>query len=258
MFRICTLVSYLAVGLLVSTAGEARGQTTSGGGSGMFGGRSTGSSFAAAPSNFSGSAAARTAAAGGGLGALGAAGLGGSLAGATTRGDASTGQVSGNERFLRNNRRSGQFVGADTADTNNIFSQLSGLAATQGARGQNNQQNTNNVRLMPTKARVQVSPGFSYALPGGDRVSTTLQQRLERSQRIERLGPIEVRLEGRTAVLSGSVATEHDRELAERVALLEAGVSTVRNELTVGPGPSPQLPTPSSPSGSPAPSPALR
>lgn len=261
MARISTLVSYLAVGLLVSTAGDVYGQTTSGtSGSGMFGGRAVGSSFSAAPSNFSGSAGARAAAAGGGLGALGAGGVGGSLAGATTRGDATTGQVTGNERFLRNNRRTGQFVGADTADANNFFSQLSGLAATQGARGQNNQQNSNNVRLMPTKARVQLTPGFAYSAPGGDRVSTTLQQRLEKSQRIERLGPIAVRLEGRTAVLSGSVATEHDRDLAERVALLEAGVAAVRNELTVGPPPSPQseLPTPPTPNGSTTPLPAPR
>jgi osmotically-inducible protein OsmY len=251
MPRISTLVSYLVAGLLVSIAGRAHGQTTSGaGGAGMFGGRSVGSSFAAAPSNFSGSAGARTAAAGaaGGLGALGMNGVGGSLAGATTRGDAAAGQVTGNERFLRNNRQAGQFVGSDSADTSNFFSQLSGLAATQGARGQNNQQNTNNVRLMPSKARVLVTPGFSVTMPSGDRVSTTLQQRLEKSQRIGRLGPISVRLEGRTAVLSGSVATEHDRDLAAQVALLEAGVAAVRNELSVGPPPSPEVPLPNLPS----------
>src|SRR5690349_6799507 len=141
MQRRFAILSYLVAGLMVSvlaisTAGEARAQQ--GMSSGAFGSRNVGSSFSPAASNFSGSAAARGAAGGqGGLGALGAVGTGGSLAGATTRGDASAGQVTGNERFLRNNRRPGSFVGGDSADTNNIFSQLQGMAAQQGPRQQN-------------------------------------------------------------------------------------------------------------------------
>jgi osmotically-inducible protein OsmY len=246
------MLSYLSTGLTVSAvllaAGEIRAQQ--GATSGSFGNRSMGSSFTPSASNFSGSAAARGGAGGmgmggqGGLGALGVGGTGGSLAGATTRGDASAGQVTGSERFLRNNRRAGQFVGGDTADTQNFFSQLQGMAAQQGPR-QQNQQNVSslNVRAPQTKARVQITPGFSYAFPTGTRVGADLQQRLEKSKRIERRGPITVTIEGRVAVLSGSVATEHDRDLAERVALLEAGVSAVQNDLVVGPPvPPPALP----------------
>jgi len=49
------------------------------------------------------------------------------------------------------------------------------------------------------------------------------------------LGPIEVLLQDRTVFLRGSVATEHDRELAQRLALLEAGVDAVQNQLAVNP-----------------------
>jgi osmotically-inducible protein OsmY len=258
MQRSPAILSYLASGLMVSglvvsAAGEACAQQ--GATSGSFGARSMGSSFTPSASNFGGSAAARGGAGGmgggghGGLGSLGVGGAGGSVAGATTRGDATVGQVTGNERFVRNNRRAGQFVGGDTADTNNIFSQLQGMAAQQGPRNQN-QQNVSslNVRGPQTKARVQLTPGFSYAFPTEARVGTDLQQRLEKSKRIERRGPITVTVEGRTAVLSGLVATEHDRELAERVALLEAGVSAVRNELAVD---SPSLNLPSPPAAQP-------
>jgi osmotically-inducible protein OsmY len=46
------------------------------------------------------------------------------------------------------------------------------------------------------------------------------------------LRPIEVTLQGRTAVLRGGVATPHNRDLAARLALLEPGVDQVQNELT--------------------------
>lgn len=235
MSRRFAILSYLVAGLLVSIAAEVRAQQ--GASSGAFGSRSMGSSFSPSASNFSGSAAARGAAGGqGGLGQLGVGGAGGSLAGATTRGDASVGQVTGNERFVRNNRRPGQFVGGDSADTNNIFSQLQGMAAQQGPRNQN-QQNVSSLNVRPTqsKARVQITPGFVVHGPADSKISATLQERLEKSKRIERRGPITVMLDGNTAVLSGSVATEHDRDLAERVALLEVGVAAVRNELTVQP-----------------------
>lgn len=44
-----------------------------------------------------------------------------------------------------------------------------------------------------------------------------------------------VEMHGRTAVLRGVVATEHDRDLAERVTSLEASVDQVDNQLVVAP-----------------------
>jgi hypothetical protein len=230
--------SYLACGVVVSAPSASFGQSTS---SGSFGNRNLGGAYTAPANNFNGSAAAR------GTGTA-ATGVGGSAAGATTRGDAGVGQVTGAERFLRNNRQPGQFVGSDAADAQNVFSQLSGLGNLQQNRGQQNNGNRNgnnngNRANTPavSKARVQTTVGFRYQLPTTDQLVSALQVRLESSPRIERRGPISVRLEGRTAVLSGEVATAHDRELAGRVALLEAGVSEVRNDLTVA-VPEPLLP----------------
>ncbi len=48
-------------------------------------------------------------------------------------------------------------------------------------------------------------------------------------------GEVSVTLEGSTAVLTGTVASKHARDLVERLALLEPGIGAVRNELTVRP-----------------------
>ena len=47
--------------------------------------------------------------------------------------------------------------------------------------------------------------------------------------------PGQIEIQGRTVILRGSVATEHDRDLAERVVRLEPGVEQVQNQLVVAP-----------------------
>lgn len=243
MFRPSLFKAYLLVGIAVSFTAPAWGQSAS---SGSFGARNLGGSFSQPTSSFNGSAAAR----GAGAGAA-TTGVGGSAAGATTRGDASVGQVTGAERFLRSNRQAGQFVGSDSADAQNFFSQMANqsLNNNQQQRRNNNANNPNNGQNSQSRqnvsvARVQATIGFNYAPPTDSNVAATLQQRLEKSPRIARHGPLTVQLEGRTAVLSGIVATAHDRELAAQVARLESGVAAVRNELQVAPvlPPAPQLP----------------
>lgn len=46
-------------------------------------------------------------------------------------------------------------------------------------------------------------------------------------------GPVRVQIEGKTAVLRGTVATEHDRVRAGQLAILERTISHVQNELQV-------------------------
>ena len=53
-----------------------------------------------------------------------------------------------------------------------------------------------------------------------------------RVAKVLKMPSVEIQLEGRTAVLRGSVATDHDRALAEQLALLEPGISFVRNEIS--------------------------
>jgi hypothetical protein len=251
MARTSLLRSYLLAGAIVSCAATAWGQSAT---NGSFGARNLGGAYSQPASSFNGSTAARGAAAG-----AAATGTGGTAAGATTRGDANVGQVTGAERFLRNNRQPGQFVGSDSADAQNFFSQLANQSQNNNQQRRNNnnpnngQNNAN--RQVVSKARVQTSIGFNFVAPTGTNIAATLQQRLEKSPRIVRHGPISVRIEGRTAVLSGTVATEHDRVLAAQVARLEAGVAEIRNELVTAPIATPPVPQPpqASPSAAPAP-----
>lgn len=227
----------LAIGL--ACAASAHAQSAS---SGAFGGRSMGSSFTPSGSSFGGTGASGMAPGFGGVGARGmGGGAGGGVAGATTRGDTTAGQISGSERFLRGARQPGQFVGSDSADTTNIMSQLSAYSALQSGLGRNNSNASNanrqsgmgNSRVkMP---RIQQTVGFDYMPPNAETVDAVLQSRYAMSPRMSRIGSIAVRMEGRTAILTGVVATAHDRALAEQLANLEAGVSGVRNELTIVP-----------------------
>ena len=159
--------------------------------------------------------------------------------------DASTaGQLTGNERFLRGNRQ-GQFVGADTQDMANFFGMLAGGGGGRrqggmgpmpglgpgGGRG-NDPNAQGNQRNQPRRIPARVVVAFEYRAVAPARLSSTLSARLSRAFR-GRLAGLEVQMDGRTAVLRGEVATPHDRVLAEQLALLEAGISEVRNELVV-------------------------
>jgi len=106
--------------------------------------------------------------------------------------------------------------------------------------------------LQDVRASVQV--GFDRPNAATPNLSQTLTARLEKSARLQRLSPVQVSLEQGTAILRGTVATDHDRDLAEQVVRLEPGVTAVRNELKVGtaagtPPTRQALPTPPSPPG---------
>jgi osmotically-inducible protein OsmY len=167
------------------------------------------------------------------------------------------GEVGATDRFTRGGRRPGQFVGSDTTDLPSFMTQLAGAVGGQGSnlnqlRGRNQQgqrgQNPNNpnqqagrggmggrMNQQQAQYRVSRSVGFNYALPATAELRTQLGTRLQRLPGVSALGPIDVTLQERTIVLRGSVATAHDRDLAERLALLEAGVDQVQNELTIAP-----------------------
>lgn len=101
--------------------------------------------------------------------------------------------------------------------------------------------------------RPQLTVGFVAPVRAEAAVTGQVQQRMERLGRGVTAGvssavarsrsalgnqslmrnTISITMEGRTAVLTGTVSTEHDRALAERLTLLEPGVSAIRNELVV-------------------------
>jgi hypothetical protein len=65
-------------------------------------------------------------------------------------------------------------------------------------------------------------------------VSTSMNRRLQEAWGNRSLSPLQASLQGRTLILKGTVATEHDKSLAEKMMLLEPGIDRVQNELVVG------------------------
>lgn len=148
------------------------------------------------------------------------------------------GAVSGDERFLRENRQPGAFVGADTGDAVNLRSQMQGQVQQQnfGNLFQNLFGNANIQNQNPrTQLRIPIKLGFAPRPIPTTQVAVTFTARLTRLPEFHATGPIEVTMEGRTAVLRGKVASEADRQLAEDLAMLEPAVRAVRNELVVDP-----------------------
>jgi hypothetical protein len=156
---------------------------------------------------------------------------------------------------IQNTRKQtqGAFVGADTADTGNFLSrQNTATTGTTGTRTTGSRSGANNglaqlqslfqqnQQGMNGQNQSQPAPQIRVALRLGFRpqpVSTarvqSFQSRLTRLPEMRFIGPAQVVMEGRTAVLRGKVATEEDRELAEALAMMEPEVLRVRNELVV-------------------------
>lgn len=74
---------------------------------------------------------------------------------------------------------------------------------------------------------------FPYAKPASDQAGARLTAQLSRLARPQAGLPIQVSVQGQTAVLRGTVATPYDRALAEQVVRMEAGIWTVDNQLKV-------------------------
>lgn len=222
--------------------------TAAGGSSGMFGSRTLGSSLSGGSRGF----------ASGNTGVNGGQGV----AGKTQQGDANTGQVNlAGDRFARGNRQPGQFVGSDTSDLPSFLTNLAtggggnnnnlNSGRNGGRNGGNQNQANANQNNASRGGRTQAVPyrqtrsvAFDVRPANREQLSATLVGRFQRSPRFQTMGPVQVEIQDRTAILRGVVATAHDRDLAERLALLEAGISRVQNELTVAQAAVPPAPEP--------------
>jgi osmotically-inducible protein OsmY len=158
---------------------------------------------------------------------------------AVEQAQADAGQASGDERFIRENRQPGAFVGADTADTTTFFGQsqgaaLSGLEQFASAAAQRDFQNQNS----NSNSRIQLRPklvlGFRPPAAASRDIRVRFSQRLAKLPQLEILENVEVAIVGRTAVLRGRVATDYDRQMIAQIASLEPGVAVVQNDLQVG------------------------
>jgi osmotically-inducible protein OsmY len=77
--------------------------------------------------------------------------------------------------------------------------------------------------------------GFEVSPRPANVISARFEKRLTSIPRLKILTPVKVTMEKETAVLRGTVARERDRDLIARLALLEPGISNVRNQLIVAP-----------------------
>ena len=165
------------------------------------------------------------------------------------------------ERTERATRDTGSFVGSQAPTVGN-FGATNQAAGGLGGRGGANQQQgqflnffnqlNRGAQANNQRSQIRVPLRLGFAKPPSavnnpvvaQRVSSTLASRFDALQRFA--NPIDVKLEGTTAILSGTVADEETSRIASRLALLEPGVYKVQNELAVSPalqGPE-LLPTP--------------
>ena len=171
-------------------------------------------------------------------------------------GDTQAGTVTGSERFLRDNREDGNFIGADSRDTRAF---VGAQQATTGAAAGRSGLATPPVRIetAPDANRIQqtstrpttgmYSPrlrvGFDHPSPSSRQISTSLAHQLEASltRRLQSvlsdqpIRSLEVSLEGEMATLRGEVFSERERYLAALLTLFEPGISEVQNDLIVKP-----------------------
>lgn len=91
----------------------------------------------------------------------------------------------------------------------------------------------NQTGTVRTRMRLGFETPGSPAGSVAPRVSQVVQRVLDRPD--VGGGQVSIAMEGNTAVLTGTVASKHARDVVERLALLEPGIAAVRNELTVRP-----------------------
>jgi len=219
---------------------QSRGTTTTG----MFGSQTLGSPNGSSPSAMGSGITT-------GMGSNNSTGLGGS--GGASNGTAFNSGLVGGMQNLQAGGATG-FVGASAQNITNNLSRIGTPGGTQAARPANfnqltqlmtqsrqnqfNQQQAQRAQRTTTQAqgqfRVPLRLGFQPQAIQSRTFNTSVSTRLMRVPGISKIGPIEAKLEGRTAVLRGTVATEADRQLATALARLEPEVLAVDNQLVVG------------------------
>jgi len=147
---------------------------------------------------------------------------------------------------MQQERQTAGFIGADSSDPRimqgmqqqsqqqlqslqNTFSQLNRLNQQQRNQNQNQQQGNKKQLRFAIKADITTQKAVSTPTSLGRQFET----RLKKLPGLEKSDSVQVTMDGRTAILTGSVATDRDRKLIAGLAMLEPGISAVQNELEV-------------------------
>lgn len=172
-------------------------------------------------------------------------------------------QAASNTQFSRSSRGAENFVGADSSDSRNILgyenSTQSGNRtgrnsrtttrsaysnsnrstnrnySSYGSNGYGTQGNRSRYGQSSVSVQPTLSLGFDYAGPVVPNLATKLASRLKTSAVATAALPVQVQVLDGTATLTGTVASDHERALAEQLLALEPGVRRVDNQLSVGP-----------------------
>ena len=154
-----------------------------------------------------------------------------------------TGEISGNERFLRENRGGSDFVGSDQGDQRGFVGSQqargrgSVISSTTGLREKTDRSSQIN-RALPAIAKNAMYPpriqlGELTIRERQVRSDPQLAAQLVSSRRFSTGCHFSVSVAGRQATVQGEVASARERHLAELVLLLEPGIESVVNQLKV-------------------------
>jgi len=165
------------------------------------------------------------------------------------------GTVEGSERFIRGNRATTDFVGADASDQTTLVGAQSADMTTEVRTAVEDLRVTRernlNEQMRASRGKQMYNPrlrvNFAFATPTNREVSARIVTQLQATETLNPLGPIEVLMEDGTATLRGVVASERDREMAALLARFEPGISSVKNELKIRQTPRPVAPAPLAP-----------
>ena len=123
-------------------------------------------------------------------------------------------------------------IGGQSASNNNQAASLFSQIGRQIGQGGNfNQQGGRNAAR--PSIRIPLKLGFVAKPTSVPQFTAKFESRIVKLNGISAISPIRISMDGSTAVLTGVVATEQDRLLAEGVAMLEPEVESVRNAITV-------------------------
>jgi hypothetical protein len=176
----------------------------------------------------------------GGMGGFGSSGFGGGSGGF------------GNSGFGGGQNAAGtQFIGQSSANMQQAFGQ-SNRASTQFFQNMNRQMSRQNrqanrkttVSNPPQPMRMEVHAGFTTASPQSDALAATVRTRLTKILADHHMTQPTVTVQGDTAVLTGTAASDSERLVIGQLVALEQGVRNVRNEMTVADAPSADMPAP--------------
>ncbi len=154
------------------------------------------------------------------------------------------GQITGDERYMRDARDATDFVGADSREGGFVGGQSTAdgeiKSAIESAGDLVREAVDPAINRMQTLPQLQTGMyaprlrlGFTPTTLPAPVLERSMAQRLTASSVIHSTAPLEVSMAGRSARLRGTVGSEHEKRLAGLMLLFEPGISKVQNELAV-------------------------